>query len=76
MAPGLDGMLREQSASTIDMDQTKTNDELASLKAENDQLKRQILLYQKQYKRSWVMFLISLVLFAVLFLGRQSRPSP
>jgi|GEM_PF-1178074 hypothetical protein len=70
MAPGLDGMLREQSASTIDMDQTKTNDELASLKAENDQLKRQILLYQKQYKRSWVMFLISLVLFAVLFLGR------
>ncbi|MGA0343506.1 MAG: hypothetical protein ACO3RT_06200 [Arenicellales bacterium] len=63
-------MLREQSASTIDMDQTKTNDELASLKAENDQLKRQILLYQKQYKRSWVMFLISLVLFAVLFLGR------
>lgn len=70
MAPGLDGMQREQSASTIDMDQTKTNDELASLKAENDQLKRQILLYQKQYKRSWVMFLISLVLFAVLFLGR------
>ena len=70
MAPGLDGMLREQSASTIDMDQTKTNDELASLKAKNDQLKRQILLYQKQYKRSWVMFLISLVLFAVLFLGR------
>jgi hypothetical protein len=70
MAPGLDGMLREQSASTIDMDQTKTNDELASLKAENDQLKRQLLLYQKQYKRSWVMFLISLVLFAVLFLGR------
>ena len=70
MAPGLDGMLREQSASTIDKDQTKTNDELASLKAENDQLKRQILLYQKQYKRSWVMFLISLVLFAVLFLGR------
>lgn len=70
MAPGLDGMLREQSASTIDMDHTKTNDELASLKAENDQLKRQILLYQKQYKRSWVMFLISLVLFAVLFLGR------
>lgn len=70
MALGLDGMLREQSASTIDMDQTKTNDELASLKAENDQLKRQILLYQKQYKRSWVMFLISLVLFAVLFLGR------
>jgi hypothetical protein len=70
MAPGLGGMLREQSASTIDMDQTKTNDELASLKAENDQLKRQILLYQKQYKRSWVMFLISLVLFAVLFLGR------
>jgi len=70
MAPGLDGMLGEQSASTIDMDQTKTNYELASLKAENDQLKRQILLYQKQYKRSWVMFLISLVLFAVLFLGR------
>ena len=70
MAPGLDGMRREQSVSTIDMDQTKTNDELASLKAENDQLKRQILLYQKQYKRSWVMFLISLVLFAVLFLGR------
>jgi len=70
MAPGLGGMLEEQSASTIDMDHTKTNDELASLKAENDQLKRQILLYQKQYKRSWVMFLISLVLFAVLFLGR------
>jgi len=70
MAPGLDGMLEEQSTITIDMDHTKTNDELASLKAENDQLKRQILLYQKQYKRSWVMFLISLVLFAVLFLGR------
>ncbi|NDG44603.1 MAG: hypothetical protein EBY36_07760 [Gammaproteobacteria bacterium] len=70
MAPGLGGMLEEQSTITIDMDQTKTNDELASLKAENDQLKRQILLYQKQYKRSWVMFLISLVLFAVLFLGR------
>jgi len=70
MAPGLDGVLEEQSTITIDMDHTKTNDELASLKAENDQLKRQILLYQKQYKRSWVMFLISLVLFAVLFLGR------
>jgi len=70
MAPGLGGVLEEQSTITIDMDQTKTNDELASLKAENDQLKRQILLYQKQYKRSWVMFLISLVLFAVLFLGR------
>ncbi|NBP94934.1 MAG: hypothetical protein EBZ14_08045 [Gammaproteobacteria bacterium] len=70
MAPGLGGMLEEQSTITIDMDHTKTNDELASLKAENDQLKRQILLYQKQYKRSWVMFLISLVLFAVLFLGR------
>jgi len=70
MAPGLGGVLEEQSTITIDMDHTKTNDELASLKAENDQLKRQILLYQKQYKRSWVMFLISLVLFAVLFLGR------
>jgi len=70
MAPGLGGMLEEQSTITIDMDHTKTNDELAPLKAENDQLKRQILLYQKQYKRSWVMFLISLVLFAVLFLGR------
>jgi len=70
MAPGLGGVLQEQSTITIDMDHTKTNDELASLKAENDQLKRQILLYQKQYKRSWVMFLISLVLFAVLFLGR------
>ncbi len=52
------------------MSEQPIDDELTALRAENEQLKRQVLLYQKQYKRSWVMFLISLVLFAVLFLGR------
>lgn len=52
------------------MSEQPLNDELTALRAQNEQLKRQILLYQKQYKRSWVMFLIPLVLFEVLFLAR------
>lgn len=52
------------------MSEQPIDDELTALRAENEQLKRQILLYQKRNKRSWVMFLISLVLFAVLFFGR------
>jgi len=52
------------------MSEQPIDDELTTLRAQNEQLKRQILLYQKRNKHSWVMFLISLVLFAVLFLGR------
>lgn len=52
------------------MDEGNEQDELTALREENDLLKRQILMYQKQYKRSWVMFLISLVLFAILMMGR------
>ena len=52
------------------MDEGNEKDELTALREENDLLKRQILMYQKQYKRSWVMFLISLVLFAILMMGR------
>jgi len=52
------------------VDESNKKDELTALREENDLLKRQILMYQKQYKRSWVMFLISLVLFAILMMGR------
>jgi len=47
-----------------------TSDELTALREENANLKRQLLMYQKQYKRGWVMFLISLGLFAFLIMGR------
>ena len=52
------------------MNEGNEQDELTALREENDLLKRQILMYQKQYKRSWVMFHISLVMLAILIMGR------
>ena len=40
------------------MSEQPIDDELTTLRAQNEQLKWQILLYQKRNKRSWVMFLI------------------